>query len=78
MPVRVCPVDIAVPSDVSESDDGGGGGTKSLLLGSLTFLSSVVVRGRGEVSVRVRKSFGRDTSGPGTLFHPQITQITQI
>src|SRR6266436_7675498 len=58
IPVKVCPVDIAAASVVSETGTGGGGGgTKSLLLGSLIVLSSVVDRGRGDVFRPHQKKF---------------------
>src|SRR6185503_10742126 len=73
IPVRVCAVDI-VTSSAPVAD---GGGTKSWLLGSLIIILQCD-RGRGDHSVRLRKSFGRSTFTTRSLFHPEITCIPRI
>src|SRR6266404_9587 len=81
MPVKVCPVVVAAASLVSETGTGGaGGGTKSLLLGSLICLSSVVVRGRGESIRPIPRNIARyvdDTQSSFARFQVQNSATAQ-
>jgi hypothetical protein len=56
IPVRVCPVDIAPASVVSETGSGGGGGdTKSVLLGSLIVYPPLLIEDGEKTSVRFQR-----------------------